>query len=191
MKNSVILLGCKHSGKTTQGSRLAFQSGRIFIDTDDLIQEICGLTPRELYVKEGVSGFMLTEEKAAGTAAVRADSAGGAVIATGGGICDNPPALNALRGHGIFVFLKVDVNFSVERIMRKVTEPEPGKFEGVPAFILAKNPSSMKDIRMFLKENFASRYALYQDISDITVELDNAPRAENFRRIVAALSGCI
>ncbi|MDY5046660.1 MAG: shikimate kinase [Treponema porcinum] len=103
MKNkSIILLGIKHSGKSTQGELLANHIGCPFIDIDTVITEMTGKTPRELYNENGPAGFMEAEENACiQTAQKYKDSQ--VVIATGGGICENAPALEKLRQLGEFV----------------------------------------------------------------------------------------
>ena len=49
MKNSVVLMGCKHCGKSTQGKLLAKKLGVDFFDTDDVITRMCGMDARTLY----------------------------------------------------------------------------------------------------------------------------------------------
>ena len=61
---SLILLGIKHSGKTTQGKLLARHFALPFIDIDFVIEKMTGKAPRRLYAEEGAAAFMLAEENA-------------------------------------------------------------------------------------------------------------------------------
>ena len=64
MKNSVVLMGCKHCGKSTQGRLLAKKLGVDFFDTDDVINNLRGMDARTLYRTKGVIEFTLAEEEA-------------------------------------------------------------------------------------------------------------------------------
>ena len=187
MNNSVVLMGCKHCGKTTQGKHLAEKLGVPFFDTDEEISRIRGVNFRELYKTKGVAEFTLAEEEAC--SAIIKDNAGQKlVIATGGGICDNPPALQALRDCGTFVFLRLDIKHSVSRIMAKIEETETGNFTNVPAYVMNENPASLKQIEDILVKKFEARYQQYQAIADVIVDIKNAPIEENFKTLLGALN---
>ena len=180
-------MGCKHCGKTTQGKHLAEKLGVPFFDTDEEISRIRGVNFRELYKTKGVAEFTLAEEEAC--SAIIKDNAGQKlVIATGGGICDNPPALQALRDCGTFVFLRLDIKHSVSRIMAKIEETETGNFTNVPAYVMNENPASLKQIEDILVKKFEARYQQYQAIADVIVDIKNAPIEENFKTLLGALN---
>ena len=185
--NSIVFLGCKHCGKTTQGRLLAEKLGIDFVDTDEEIGRIRGVDFRTLYRTKGVGEFSLAEEEACRTI-VKAFSDRQVVISTGGGICDNPPALNALRACGTFVFLRLDIEHSVGRIMAKIEETENGSFKNVPAYVLNENPTSLDQIHTILMNKYKERYQQYQTIADIIVDIKNAPIEENFQTLLGALS---
>ena len=109
------------------------------------------------------------------------------VIATGGGICDNPPALHALRDCGTFVFLRLDIKHSVSRIMAKVEETETGTFTNLPAYVLNEKPTSRKQIEDILTRKYEERYQQYSTIADVIVDIKNAPVEENFKTLLGAL----
>ena len=50
---SIILLGIKHCGKSTQGKLLSNHLGCPFFDTDDEVTKLTGKSPRELYIQLG------------------------------------------------------------------------------------------------------------------------------------------
>ena len=184
---SIVLMGCKHCGKTTQGKLLAQKLGVDFVDTDDEIGRIRGIDFRTLYKTKGVTEFVLAEEEAC--CKIMEESQGRQlVIATGGGICDNPPALQALRACDKFIFLRLDIKYSVSRIMEKIEETETGSFTNVPAYVLSENPTSLKQIEEILTKKFTERYQQYQSIADIIIDIKNAPIEENFQTLLGALN---
>ena len=56
-------MGIKHCGKSTQARLLSRHYSVPSFDTDDLITEITGKTPREIYSSEGKEAFMKAIEK--------------------------------------------------------------------------------------------------------------------------------
>ena len=186
MKDSVVLMGCKHCGKSTQGRLLAQKYGVEFFDTDDVITRLRGMDARTLYKTKGVVAFMMAEEEAC-REIIKNNSDKKIVIATGGGICDNPPALQALRDAGTFVFLRLDIKLSVDRIMAKIEEVEKGVFKGAPAYVMSENPASLDDIRTILVKKYKERFQQYQTLADIVVDIKNAPIEENFKTLLEAL----
>ena len=186
MNESIVLMGCKHCGKTTQGRLLAQKFAFDFFDTDEELSRLRGIDFRTLYKTKGAAEFALAEEEACCTI-IRDHSARPLVIATGGGICDNPPALQALRSCGRFVFLRLDIKYSVKRIMEKIEETETGSFTNVPAYVLEKKPASLKEIEDILLKKYEERYQQYSAIADIIVDIKNAPVEENFRTLLGAL----
>lgn len=186
MNNSVVLMGCKHCGKSTQGRLLAQKLGVDFFDTDDVINKLRGMDARTLYRTKGVTEFTLAEEEAC-SEIIKKNAEKKVVIATGGGICDNPPALQALRECGTFVFLRLDIKHSIDRIMSKIEETSPGVFNGAPAYVLTENPKSLDDIRAILQKKYEERYQQYASIADIIIDIKNAPIEENFKTLLGAL----
>ena len=185
--NSIVLMGCKHCGKTTQGKLLAQKLGVDFIDTDEEIGRLCGVDFRTLYKTKGVGAFVLAEEQACCEIVKKYENQQ-LVIATGGGICDNPPALHALRDCGTFVFLKLDIKYSVKRIMEKIEENPLGGFKNAPAYVMDENPQSLKQIEEILMKKYTERYQQYQSIADVIVDIKNAPIEENLQTLLGALN---
>ncbi len=186
MNKSIVLMGCKHCGKTTQGRLLAQKFAYEFFDTDEELSRLRGVDFRTLYKTKGPAEFALAEEEAC-CSIIKKFTGRPFVIATGGGICDNPPALQALRECGRFVFLRLDIKYSVKRIMDKIEETKLGTFVNVPAYVLDKNPASLEEIEDILLNKYKERYQQYAAIADIIVDIKNAPVEENFKILLGAL----
>mgnify|MGYP003541431241 FL=1 len=61
---TIVLMGIKHCGKSTQGKIISQKLGLPFYDTDDVITLLTGKTPREIYTEKGAEGFMEAEKYA-------------------------------------------------------------------------------------------------------------------------------
>ena len=145
MNKSIILLGIKHSGKSTQGLLLSKELNCPWIDLDDKITELTGKTPREIYTQQGAAGFMQAEENAC-LKVVEEFKNQKIVISTGGGICDNAPALEILSQFGTFIFLKTTEEVSISRIINKAEQLSNGTWKNLPAYISNKNPKTENEI---------------------------------------------
>lgn len=185
--DSIIFIGCKGCGKTTHGKLLAEKWGVDFLDVDEIILQTTGISARELYIKKGASGFMQVEEEVCKRIAEKyADKK--VVISTGSGICDNAPAINELSSLGCFVFLKYDINSSVEKIFSKVFQKDDGSFANLPSYVAIRKPKKIADVQNYIRERFENRYAQYEGIADLSILLkEECPKDENFNSILQAL----
>ena len=184
----IILMGIKHCGKSTQGRILSAKLNYDFYDVDDVIIELNKKTPREIYSKSGEEAFKSAEEKACAYLKEKIISSDkGAVIATGGGICNNPAALEILHTLGKFVFLKAEESVSLERILREVSQDAEGKFKGLPAYIAKKNPRTLKEVSQIFHSFFTERTALYKKIADVSVTLTDASKEDNAGQILGVI----
>ncbi len=186
---SVILMGIKHCGKSTQGRLLSKKLSLPFFDTDTLIEEATGKSPRQIYNECGADAFKKAEleacEKLSDELCAKGTSA---VIATGGGICTNPGAVEKLKALGRCVFLIADEKLAADRIVREVVTKEDGELTNLPAYIACKNPSSILEVRKIFHDFYVERTKLYSRIADICVEMRQASKEENLARILDALN---
>lgn len=144
MKN-IILIGMPSSGKTTVGKRVANRLGLEFKDTDVLISSFAGKFPAEIVRESGRESFLKIQEET--VCKITGDNQ---VIATGGSmvLCEN--CMNHLKKGGITVFLKIDYNTMLKRL--------------VPERKLARdNGQSLCDM-------YAARLPLYQKYADIVID---------------------
>jgi shikimate kinase len=172
--SSIILLGMKHSGKSTLGRRLALRFGTDFFDLDEIIEELHDsdrrVSCREIFRAEGKSAFTALEAHAATILAERL-TAGRAVAALGGGTIENPTALDALKNSGVKVYLKDTPEVLFGRIMAG----------GLPAFLSSDDPRAEFD------SLYARRTVLYEREADLVVDVEGRGLDEAFSRLVARL----
>ena len=203
--NSYIFMGCKHCGKTTQGKKYASYIGADFYDLDEVIEKKCGMSVRDYFNKYGKEGFIEKEVEAIEDLSYcfdKEDMTKGVVISTGGGICDNKEAMAVIKGIKLalcgnekekisLVYLRLDTQYSINRILENIKEVEKGVFTGVPAYIKDEKgnvPSSIEEIKELLTKKFNDRAKKYEHYADVIVDIKNAPIDDNFNTILGALN---
>lgn len=188
MSQGIILLGIKHCGKSTLGQMLANQFNCPFFDTDDVIAEMTGKTPREIYQQQGAEAFMEAEARACDYLRRYLASLGEAeyVIATGGGICNNQRALDSLQRLGFFLFLEVPEEVAAQRILDEI-EWEDGTMKNLPAYIASENPTSTKDVERIFSGFYKERTTRYRKLAQITCNLKGETAEENCQLLQEAL----
>lgn len=173
MNNCLILLGIKHAGKTTIGTFFAKHKNMPFFDIDAIIEQHFGKTCRNIYNQEGVDAFKNAEIKACDILTKSLSNLTPtthikAVIATGGGICDNPEALKILHTVGLFVYLNVPKDISFKRILKSA------KKDGtLPSYLTKNNPQSENDVKENFYQIYEKRTALYRSVADIIIDTAN------------------
>lgn len=184
---SIILCGIKHCGKSTQGKRIASALGLDFYDTDDLILEQCGMDARALYKSQGKDAFIAAELRACEFLRDKLSGKGTqAVIATGGGICQNDPAMQILKALGLIVYLEIDEKSAAGRIVREARFLPDGTIQNLPAYIAAKNPRDESQARAIFHDFYEERTKKYRSLADITVQMQGS-RSENTKKILSEL----
>ena len=180
---SIILMGIKHCGKSTQAKLLGKEFKMPVYDTDNLIEDATGFSPREIFTNDGEAAFKEAEAQACAHLKEELLKSGkSAVIATGGGICNNTGAVEVLKSLGICVFLKTDEKIAADRIVNEASVLPDGSIN-----IAKKNPCSLDEVREIFHAFHEERTKIYSTVADITVDMANAPRWFNTKQIVEAL----
>lgn len=145
-KENVVLVGMPGSGKSTVGKFISALTGRTFIDTDTVIEEMTGKHPSGIIREAGEDEFRNIETEAVREVSKRS----GTVIATGGGIvkrCENIPLL---RQNGRILYL----DCPTEEI--PVTPDRP-----------------LSSSREAIEELHRTRHPLYTSAADATVAISH------------------
>jgi len=161
----IILLGPKHSGKTSAGKALANLCSCGFFDSDELILQKTGKTPRQLY-SESVDIFQKAEVDAtAEFINMNKDCSKLCVFAAGGGFIDNDDAVSILtKEEVIFVCLNISANKAWSRISG-TPDLHSGNAE-LPPFLRTENP---QETHRVLHER---RNAACLKIADVIIEIN-------------------
>jgi len=109
--NNIILIGMPGSGKTTIGKLLANILDYTFIDSDQLIVEKSGKTPRQVVEENGREVFLNIQNEV--ILSIKQDNF---VLATGGGIVHSDLAMNHLKSIGFIIYLNTKYEIIQERM---------------------------------------------------------------------------
>ena len=143
-KQNIVLVGMPGSGKSTIGKALAEKTGKLFVDTDDMIEGAFGDIP-SIFKTRGEEFFRDLE-----AAKVReAATLSGVVIATGGGAVLRQSNVDALRLNGIIFFL----DRPIENIVPTADRPLSSDYDA-------------------LKKRYEERYGRYLEVSDYVIKVD-------------------
>jgi shikimate kinase len=104
---NIVLVGARCSGKTTVGKILSAMTGKVFLDTDALVEEKAGSSIEELIAARGWETFRGFEKQAVRAVSARDNQ----IIATGGGVVLDEVNVNHLATNALVVWLdgKADV----------------------------------------------------------------------------------
>ena len=156
-QNIIALVGPKHCGKTTLARELAQRLSQDWYDTDDMITQLTGLSPRELF-QRSIEEFRAAEYKALTTILEKGKE--GCIVATGGGIIDNPPAWELLQEKTTIVFLEVSAEEAWQRILNS-----QGATGRLPPFLQTEKPRETHRI-LHLRRNKAYAESAHYLIRD-------------------------
>jgi len=182
----IFLTGIKHSGKTTLGKLLAEQLGQEFIDIDEVITEH-DMSPREIFLSRGEDGFKDAEFCACGEVC-SSFSQGSAIIATGGGICDNILAMSLIRKTGFVVYLDVSENIALNRILAAAKAAD-GTLQNLPAYIAKENPCTDAEVQKIFHgvyEKRSKKYTLFADAVFVPAALPPDQNAQKLADMLRA-----
>lgn len=109
---NIVLIGFRGVGKSTVGQLLADELGVEFIDTDNVIQQRCGMSISDFFLKKTESVFRLVESDII-TELSKLDAK---VIATGGGAVLKHKNIKNLKRRGLLFLLDADIATICRRI---------------------------------------------------------------------------
>ena len=172
--DNIIIMGMKHSGKSTHGRILAEKFNESFIDTDDMIEELYAektgevLSCRDIYKKKGWEYFRKLEHDSLHFIEQRLGDGENAVISLGGGLVANPELEDIMGRIGVVVYLQVPYDILYKRIVAN----------GLPPFLESANPYER------FMEVCKERESYYFKYEHLTVELGDLPVPEANELIV-------
>jgi shikimate kinase len=109
--DNIVLIGMPGCGKTTIGKLLANMLDYKFVDSDQLIIDQIGKTPRQIVEEKGRDFFLKIQDEV-----VLEFKQNNCVFATGGGIVHSELAMKHLTSIGIIVYLNTQYHVIEERM---------------------------------------------------------------------------
>lgn len=148
LKKNLVFIGMPSSGKTTVGKLISELTKMQFLDTDHLITQNTGTTPREIVTTSGLEAFLETQNNI-----IKNLELDGYVVSTGGGVIYNDEAMLHLKQTSIVIFLKTDISI----IESRLTEDRK---------LARSNGQSFHDM-------YLERIPLYAKYADIVIDCNN------------------
>lgn len=164
---NIVLIGFSGTGKTTTGKILADRLGKKFVDIDQEIEKICGMSVEEIFRIHGEMYFR-SKERLAIQHMLHIQNA---VIATGGGAVLSPDNVVDMKNYGVVVSLQAKAEVILERI-----EKDP------VARPLLQKPDRLQIINDMIRD----RTERYQ-VADFAVETNACSAREVAENIIDAL----
>ena len=165
----VALVGLRGAGKTTLGKRLALELEVPFVELDERVEELAGLSLSEVFDLHGVKRFRELEAEALEN--VLREEGERIVLATSGSIIDAPQTWARLRATCRTVWLRAEPEEHMRRVMEQ-GDRRP----------MRDRPRAMEELRQLLEE----RQGRYEEC-DRVVETGG----QGSDRLVAELSSWV
>jgi shikimate kinase len=162
----LVLIGLMGAGKTTVGRRCAEKLGRDFVDTDDIVIKLAGMSINEIFQTQGEPKFREFERQVVADICL---SPAPLVVACGGGTVVDAANRKRLRNAGVVVWLQAPVAVLTTRVGNGATRP-----------LLRDDPARV------LSRLEASREASYGAAADSTVETADRTVDEVAAAVIAA-----
>ncbi|HJP37628.1 MAG TPA: shikimate kinase AroK [Gammaproteobacteria bacterium] len=151
--NNIFLIGPMGSGKTAVGRHLADDLGKLFVDSDALIEARTGVDIPFIFEKEGEAGFRHRE-----TVVIEEQTQqDGIVLASGGGAILSDVNRRHLATRGFVIYLMASVQQQLVRTIHSKQRP-----------LL-----NTGDREQILTDLFTLRDPLYREIADLCISTDN------------------
>jgi shikimate kinase len=165
---TIVLVGLMGAGKTKIGRRLATRLNLPFFDSDIEIESAAGETIEEIFRNRGEAVFRDGERRVIARLLTQPVH----VLATGGGAFMDPATRDAIRRHGISVWLRADLDVLFARVSRRTDRP-----------LLQHS-----DPRGVLATLIERRHPIYAE-ADLVVDSGEGPVELTTSRVIAALAG--
>jgi shikimate kinase len=162
----ILLIGMMGAGKSTVGGLLAARLGWPYSDSDEEVELSTGATVPEIFATRGEAAFR-AEETSVLEAATTSD--GPVIVSVAGGAVLSPDNRHLIGRAGFVVWLRAEVTTLAARVGHGVGRP-----------LLTPDPFTA------LLRLYEERRPLYQDLADLTVDVDRLSPGEIVDRIMSA-----
>lgn len=164
---ALVLVGLMGAGKTSVGRRLAEKLEIPFVDADHEIELAASKTIPEIFNDHGEDYFREGERRVI----ARLLENGKQVLATGGGAFMNAETREKIKGHGLSLWLKADLDVLLKRVAKRNDRP----------LLLKEDPA------IVMKRLIDQRYPVYAE-ADITVESRDVQHGQMVNDVIKALA---
>jgi shikimate kinase len=165
----IAIIGMMAVGKSTVGRSVAHQLGARFVDTDEVIEERTGQTPRQIWQEGGEAAYRPLEREAVAEALSAPDPV---VLAVPGGVAvDEAMAVHVLAPHVTTVYLRATLDTLVAHV------------GATPRH----RPLLGSDPRATLARLLGERAGRYEALADAIVDVDGRPPEDVAAAVLSAV----
>jgi len=166
---SIVLVGMMGVGKSSIGRRLAARLAVPFVDADAEIEKAAGMSIADIFARHGEAYFRSGEARVI----ARLLDSGPQVLASGGGAVMNADTRAAIKGKGVSIWLKAEIDVLLRRVAKRKSERP---------MLHTDDPSET------LRQLLIAREPVYAQ-ADLTVQSHEGPHDAIVAEIMQALSG--
>jgi len=170
----VLLVGMMGAGKTTVGKLLARRLGWRYADSDEEVEAFTGRTVKDLFEVGGERAFRPVETEALTAALTAKDPT---VVAVAGGAVLDPSNRALLRRSGTVVWLRATPETLARRVLPGLDKPGDHR------------PLLEHDPKGTLARIDRERRGLYEEVSDVIVDVDDLDPESVATRVAEAVAG--
>lgn len=163
---SLVMIGLMGCGKSAIGRRLANRLSMPFVDADEEIEKVAGMSISDIFAEYGEAHFRDREAKVI----ERLLGGGPQVLATGGGAFMNADTRAAIAAKGVSVWLRAELPVLMRRVMKRNTRP----------LLKTADPEAV------MRQLMEARYPVYA-AADVIVESRDVPHEVIVGEIIEAL----
>ena len=154
-KKNIVLIGMMGAGKSTIARLVSAKSKNFqYLDIDKEIEKLAQKHIHEIFAENGEGHFRQLEHEMIVKYSIYSNQ----VIATGGGIVENPENINLLKKNGVVFYLKASVDELYSRVNRA--------YQGSRPMLNHPNPKHR------LKELMGRRERFYKS-ADFEIDTEN------------------
>ena len=164
---SLVLIGLMGCGKSAIGRRLASRLSLPFVDADEEIEKVAGMSISDIFAEYGETHFRDREAKVI----ARLLGDGPQVLATGGGAFMNADTRCAITRQGVSVWLKAELPLLMKRVMKRPGRP----------LLQADDPEKV------MRGLIEKRYPVYAE-ADVTVTSRDVQHGQMVNDVIRALA---
>jgi shikimate kinase len=154
------------AGKSTVGTMLSARLGWPYVDSDQEVQQRTGQTVPEIFAERGEAAFRAEEARCVAEATT---SDGPLIISVAGGAVLDADNRRRIREAGLVVWLRAEMATLARRV---------GAGEGRP--LLGSDPAGA------LVLLYQQRRRLYEELAQVTIDVDELAPGEIVDRVLAA-----
>lgn len=168
LKKTVVMVGMMGAGKTAVGMALARSLGVPFRDSDEEIVQAADRSIAEIFERDGEAFFRARETEVLHRLLTGAPC----VLSTGGGAFLSEANRAMIRGVGVSVWLRADLDVLWQRVRHKNTRP------------LLRTPNPRETLRGL----YEARLPFYEQAEIVVDSPSEFPIEEMAQRVIAALA---